>query len=711
MKIQYDHIFIVNSSPLNEISQAYPSSSFQAPLARKLRLRQEETLPPETPPPKTFPRPRRFPQWRKVLTLVKIFILLVGWTAFTYLLMMTDPKPIKSTLIVIMPNSTVLHKMRLMKNAAKVILHGPIDKNLTEKGGQTEKVPAVGVRLEWHEQRTGKSQMRTDIWNVYLDEQVDTYRQVERVLQVAPVGVSEGRAVISLVGINNDPVSLVMEADVRPLVSEWGVIYSFLLFIVLYILIVFGLVDRTFAILFVATSGIALLTAFGDRPHIYTIVSWVDFQTLMLLLGKMIMADIFADSGFFDWLAVFTYRVSKGHPWLLIWYLALFTAGLSSVVDNVTMMHLMAPIAIRLGELMALRCSLILIVVIVFTEIGGMLTPIGDPPNTIIATSQALENEGINFIIFFLHMLPGVLLSGIVGLVIIYLTMRKSLFTFDEDQEHLAKQHEMTNAVLKDEVHKRIKRMQRKQSKKPFIKPSQNYFVILATLDMQYGIKNKPLLIKCLVAMTITLVCFIMQGESFMYASLGWVAMMGAFLLLILANMNDMNDILAQVEWSGLLFLAASFVLMESVEQLGFIHFLAERFQWLIRTVDNRHQAPLAIVLTIWISSFLAAVVGNVPVTTIMLKLITDVAQCNAISVTLPPLLYSLGLGACLGANATLIGASANVVAGAIANQYGYRISFKHYFRYGFPVMLATVIATSIYLVLVYDVFEIHELY
>nr|XP_036672275.1 P protein [Drosophila suzukii] len=702
MKFMSDIFRGANLSLIDEVFQAWPSSH-QSSLPRRLRM-------PEQLEPNYLDEPETFSVRRFVFKLIKIGVLLLIWGFFTYVLVRISTVPEYTSVVTVLPNETQLSRIKLPNDATKITLSGPIDLNLLKKKGDAKDTPYVGLRVEWRDRDLNETFRRSKMWTIYLLKDDSLFTAATNTFKIKPTANSNAKAVISLEGRNEEPVSLLMEVCSHPMITDYGVLYAALLLLGLYILIVFELTDRTFAALLMATTGIAILTALGNRPSLENIIAWIDFETLMLLLGMMILVAIMSETGIFDWMAVLAYRISKGHPWPLLILLSSITAIMSCVLDNVTMLLLMAPIAIRLCEAMSVQTPLVLIVVVMYSNIGGTLTPVGDPPNVIIATNPVVIAQGIDFLVFTLHMLPGVLMALIAGFGVFYLTMRKSLFKLQDRQIELAAEREANRRRMSAEISARAMEMRDRQPTKPCLKPSANYFETLAHLEAHHRIRNKTLLIKCMFTLVFVVICFLLHSLPFMAgATLGWVAMLAAFLLLILAKMNDIEEILDQVEWSALLFLAALLVLTEAVAQLGFIHWLSEHTVSVIMSVEEKHQTTVGILVILWLTAFLAAFVGNVPVTTMMLRLTIELHHNDAISVPHTPLIWALSYGACFGGNGTLIGASANVVAAAIAHQYGYKISFVQFFIYGFPMMLATVSLATVYLLIAHSVFTWHK--
>lgn len=198
----------------------------------------------------------------------------------------------------------------------------------------------------------------------------------------------------------------------------------------------------------------------------------------------------------------------------------------------------------------------------------------------------------------------------------------------------------------------------------------------------QYPIRNKKLLIKSAVVLVFVISFFFLHSMPHIQRlSLGWTALLGAVLLLILADRDDMEAVLARVEWSTLLFFAALFILMESLSLLGLIDWIGKQTETVIMSVSEESRLAVAILIILWVSAIASAFVDNIPLTTMMVKIAISLAENEALGLPLQPLVWALAFGACLGGNGTLIGASANVVCAGVAEQHGYRFTFVEYFK------------------------------
>lgn len=233
------------------------------------------------------------------------------------------------------------------------------------------------------------------------DDQLDSASESKRTLnfdigQVAYDKVHSSHATLRIRMLTTDTASVVplqFAYDPSPIDKSAGVLYAAILLVGLYIMIIWEIVHRTFAAIFASTMSIAILAAMNERPTMPEIVSWIDVETLLLLFGMMILVAILSETGIFDYLAVYAYKITSGRVWPLINCLCIFTAVLSSFLDNVTTVLLMTPVSIRLCEVMGLNPVPILMAMIIYSNVGGAMTPVGDPPNVIIASNSYISKN------------------------------------------------------------------------------------------------------------------------------------------------------------------------------------------------------------------------------------------------------------------------------------------------------------------------------
>ncbi|XP_073708657.1 P protein [Garra rufa] len=472
------------------------------------------------------------------------------------------------------------------------------------------------------------------------------------------------------------------------------------------------IVHRTLAAMLGSLAALAALAFIGDRPSLMTVVEWIDYETLALLFGMMILVAIFSETGFFDYCAVKAYQLSRGRVWPMIMILCLIAAVLSAFLDNVTTMMLFTPVTIRLCEVLNLDPRHVLIAEVIFTNIGGAATAVGDPPNVIIVSNQDLRKKGIDFAAFTGYMFLGiclVLLTSFPFLRMLY--WNKKLYN-KESSEIVELKHEILvwrqtahriNPASREEtavkcllmqkvlnlenlLRKKLKTFQRQISQE-----DKNWEHNIQELQKKHRITDKILLVKCLSVLGVVIFMFFLNSfVPAIHLDLGWIAILGALWLLVLADIQDFEIILHRVEWATLLFFAALFVLMEALAQLQLIDYIGEQTAVLIKAVPEDERLAIAIILVMWVSALASSLIDNIPFTATMIPVLINLSQDADVNLPVKPLIFALAMGACLGGNGTLIGASANVVCAGIAEQHGYGFSFMEFFRLGFPMMLMT---------------------
>lgn len=265
--------------------------------------------------------------------------------------------------------------------------------------------------------------------------------------------------------------------------------------------------------------------------------------------------------------------------------------------------------------------------------------------------------------------------------------------------------------IVRETLVKKVNRLGR-QLKKKLVSgsvPVDSYKATLEDLQAKYPIRNVKLLIKSSITLIFVVSFFFLHSvPNLQRLSLGWTALLGAILLLILSDREDMEAVLARVEWSTLLFFAALFVLMEALSELGLIDWIGYQTVQIITAVHQDYQLCVAILIILWVSALASAFVDNIPLTTMMVKIAISLAENEKLDLPLQPLVWALAFGACLGGNGTLIGASANVVCAGVAEQHGYRFTFVEFFKVGFPVMIGSICVATVYLLMAHVVFTWH---
>ncbi|XP_031621211.1 P protein-like [Contarinia nasturtii] len=658
---------------------------------------------------------REWKRKNKLWNLLKIALLTLIWIISTILLMSTDEKVLTYHQLVIpfgQCKSYTLDELPL-KSRFGVILRGAF----ADEASTTRNF--LYIQFQQPIVQSEESNKNTSIPSVLYNSEVvkipiiDNISQIDTTKQIQKShtfylesnffeNIRENVTNLEVQITTNLPISFPINFayDPSPIDKSIGVIYATVILIGLYIMIIWELIDRTFAAMIASIVSMAVLTLMNERPTMSEIIAWIDAETLLLLFGMMILVGILSETGVFDYLAVCAFKIARGKIWPLIYCLCLFTAFLSAMLDNVATLLLMTPISIRLCEVMQLNPIPILCAMIIFSNIGGSMTPIGDPPNIIIATNDHVVNSGVDFLTFSIHMSIGAILV----IFQTYLQLRCKFMTVSDllvnDRDDLQKLH-IDNEAQSSET-KNVLPINSFISK-------ETYEETLKELQQKFPIRNRPLLIKSVVALGFVLSCFFLHSLPYIgRLSLGWTTLLGVILLLILYDRRDIESALERVEWSTLIFFGVLFVLMESLEKLGFIDFIGNQVKNLVLSVDAESRLAISILIILWVSAIASAFIDNIPLTTMMIRITISLAETKSINLPLQPLIWALSFGACLGGNGTLIGASANIVAASVAEQNGYRITFMNYFKIGFPVMIMSICVISGYLLVSHVVFSWH---
>ena len=399
----------------------------------------------------------------------------------------------------------------------------------------------------------------------------------------------------------------------------------------------------------------AVIAVFGATLLIMTgvltqekAIHHIDWNTLGLLIGMMVIVDLTRRSGIFAFLAIWVSKKVKGDPLLLMLALSLLTAFLSALLDNVTTVLLIVPITLSIADQLEVDPIPFLFSQIIMSNIGGTATLIGDPPNIMIA-----GQTGLSFMDFIINLAPIILIIIIVTLYIFYLIYRRKLVTKEELKTKLMVQNEWDQ------------------------------------------IKDFALLKKSLIVLGLVISGFSLH--SILHLETATIALSGAMLLMIWTH-EEPEEIFLAIEWPTLFFFAGLFVLVGGLIEVGVLDRLA---QWSMGLTQG--DPLLMAMLIIFISAILSSFLDNIPFVATMIPLIQKLAQLNQYSpAQTQPLWWALALGACLGGNGTIIGASANLIVAGIAEKNGIKIRYIQFLKVGFPIMLLSVVISAVYLVIRY---------
>uniref|UniRef100_A0A3Q3LXF7 Oculocutaneous albinism II n=1 Tax=Mastacembelus armatus TaxID=205130 RepID=A0A3Q3LXF7_9TELE len=594
---------------------------------------------------------------------------------------------------------------------------GPFTGGMTDPNNQ-EYILIQVEQTEQPGQRRRRTQQVIHNWTVPLHSERSDQILVTKTFEM----LSSDPIIITIQAFlqDNEVVPLSMTHQSLYVTVETQVAIAGIILAGVYVLIIFEIVHRTLAAMLGSLAALAALAIIGDRPSLVTVVEWIDYETLALLFGMMVLVAIFSETGFFDYCAVKAYQLSRGRVWPMIIILCLIAAILSAFLDNVTTMMLFTPVTIRLCEVLNLDPRHVLIAEVIFTNIGGAATAVGDPPNVIIVSNQGLRKEGIDFASFTGYMFLGiciVLFTSFPFLRMLY--WNKKLYN-RESIEIVELKHEILvwrqtaqriNPASREETAVKCLLMQKvlnlesllrkmmKTFQRQISQEDKNWEQNIQELQKKHRITDKVLLVKCVSVLAVVIFMFFLNSfVPSIHLDLGWIAVLGALWLLVLADIQDFEIILHRVEWATLLFFAGLFVLMEALAQLQLIDYIGEQTALLIKAVPEDQRLAIAIILVMWVSALASSLIDNIPFTATMIPVLINLSQDVDVNLPVKPLIFALAMGACLGGNGTLIGASANVVCAGIAEQHGYGFSFVEFFKLGFPMMIMTCMIAMCYL-------------
>lgn len=372
-------------------------------------------------------------------------------------------------------------------------------------------------------------------------------------------------------------------------------------------------------------------------------IEHVDVNTIGVLVGMMLFVAVVKNSGLFEYIAIKSAKLTHGKPWAIMAVFAIITAVLSAFLDNVTTVLLVGPMTLAITSILKVNPVPFLLTQILASNMGGTATLIGDPPNIMIGSEA-----GLGFADFILNTAPVVVIIMAASLLCFYLMFGRKLKVSDDAMQ----------AVME--------------------------------LDENRAIKDKSLLIKSVVMIGLVVIGFMFHSSLGMESCT--IALLAAVIMMIVGK-QDIEDVIMGVEWSTILFFIGLFVVVGGMEETGVIDQLATL---LIGMTGGNMVLTMLIIL--WVSAIVSSFLDNIPFVATLIPMILAIQAESGMDVT--PLWWALSLGACLGGNGTLIGASANVVLSGISNKNGYPITFMSYLKVGFPMMILSVAISMVYLLL-----------
>ena len=402
------------------------------------------------------------------------------------------------------------------------------------------------------------------------------------------------------------------------------------------------------AIIALIGAGLMIVVGVMDQEEA---IKGIDWNTIGLLTGMMILVSVSRRSGMFQYLAIWSAQAAKAHPAGILFILQITTAVLSAFLDNVTTVLLVVPVTMAISTTLKVPAYPYLFAEIFASNIGGTATLIGDPPNILIGSQV-----GLTFNDFVFHLTPVIVIVMVVQAIMIHLLWGKALRSTVEAQA----------AVM-----------------------------AMKAID---AIEDWTLLKQALVVLTLVMIGFVLARP--LHLEPATIAMLGAAVLMLLDNWehhsekaaHNIHQTFGDVEWITIFFFVGLFVVVHGVDVGGLLNLLASKL--VAATGGNLAHAGFAI---LWASAILSAIVDNIPFVATMIPLIKSMAPSFGGPDHILPLWWCLSLGACLGGNGTLIGASANLTVAGIAERNGVPFRFITYTLYAFPMMLVSVAIAHVY--------------
>lgn len=434
---------------------------------------------------------------------------------------------------------------------------------------------------------------------------------------------------------------------IQNFIQSHSIIFSAGILFFAYVLIIVEKIPKTTTALLgaVATIVLGLLSQEKGLHGTFNpsyFVNYIDFNVIFLLVSMIIIVNITAKSGIFNWIANELLKFTKGNPKLVLLTLGAFTAFASAFLDNVTTVIIIMPVTFIIAKELDLNPMPLLITEILTSNIGGTATLIGDPPNIIIGSAA-----GLSFSDFLFELTGIITLILFVSIGILMLMFKNQLKLNSEKADYIK------------------------------------------NIDNSKTITNNKIMIRSTVILSFVILGFLLHDLLHIEACV--VAMAGASVLLLF---EKPKHVFREIEWNTIFFFIGLFIIIGGLEASGGISIMARRL--LDLTQGSQHATAMII---LWASGLISGVVDNIPYTVTMVPMLSQIQNVMGAEYT-HPLWWCLSLGACLGGNFTIIGAAANVIVSETANSSGHNISFLKFMKYGVIISLVSLILSSFYIYL-----------
>ena len=418
-------------------------------------------------------------------------------------------------------------------------------------------------------------------------------------------------------------------------------IIAIVVFIAVILLIMTERVHRTAAALAGAVTLVLTGVMTADKA-----LSYIDFNTIGMLVGMMILVAIIRKSGMFEYIAVRSAKAMHGDPWKIMVAFVLITAVLSSILDNVTTVLLVGPMTIAIARMLDINPVPFLMTQILASNIGGTATLIGDPPNIMIGSAA-----GLSFTDFLANTGVCVIFVMLALLLMMRIFYKKQVESGDIDTERVM------------------------------------------ALDPDKSISDRALMNKGIAVIILTIIGFIFHDKIGVDSAV--IALTAAAVMLLISH-QDVDEAISGVEWTTIVFFMSLFVVVGGLTETGVIKSLST----LVINMTNGHPVVTMVVL-LWVSAILSSFLDNIPFVATLIPLVLAMQSAG---MDVEPLWWAISLGACLGGNGTMVGASANVVLSDISTKHGYPITFQSYLKTGMPFMLVSVGISMVFLLVKFAV-------
>lgn len=423
---------------------------------------------------------------------------------------------------------------------------------------------------------------------------------------------------------------------------SFQIIFALVIFLIIYIIMSTEILNKTVVVLI----GAAIYIISGII-HQEKAFSEIDWNVIFLLISMMIIVGITKRTGLFQFVAIKAAKFAKGDPIKILILLSLITALFSAFLDNVTTVLILTPVSILIAVELGVSPIPFVICEAIASNIGGTATLIGDPPNIMIGSAA-----NISFSQFLINLGPIILINLVIFSILIIFIFRKKLEVTYERKARIME------------------------------------------FDESKSIEDKTLLIKSIIVLIFVITGFILHG--LFHIEPATIALLGASALMVMAGKEEVEKFFHEVEWTTIFFFIGLFILVGGLVEIGVIKSLAE----LLLKV-TKGDLKITTIVMVWFSGVFSAFVDNIPYVATMIPLIKNIGLKLG-EASIMPIWWALSLGACLGGNGTLIGASANVVSCGLAAKSGYKISFFEFTKYGAFFTLISLALSTIYLFIFY---------